>query len=168
MGSPWRSRCYYRPRVDVSLAQHIRCRADQLAPGANVAGAGHTGADNVPVPVNAPSTGCTSVSVTFPVLVTKKLKVTVCPALAELTGTADFSRVSAGAWVIVTTAVDGPDTGVVSPGGGTAVAVAVLLIVPASTSACVATYVAVHVTCAPGSSEAAPAGQVTAGGVPLP
>ena len=49
-----------------------------------------------------------------------------------------------------------------------AVAVAVLLINPASTSACVATYVAVQVTRAPGSSEAAPAGQLTVGGVPLP
>ena len=54
----------------------------------------------------------------------------------------------------------GAGVGFFSP-GGVPEAVAVLLTAPALTSACVITYVFVHVTLAPGASDPAPAGQVT-------
>ena len=63
--------------------------------------------------------------------------------------------------------VDGGDTGG-SPDGGVPVAVAVFDTPPASTSACVTTYDAVHVTAASGANNAAPAGHVTTGAVPVP
>ncbi|MEU8385219.1 hypothetical protein, partial [Streptosporangium sp. NPDC048865] len=65
----------------------------------------------------------------------------------------------------VTVAVDGADV-TAGPVGGVPDAVAVFMIVPASTSACVVTYVLVHVVEAPGASvvtgDALVAGQGTA------
>ena len=59
------------PGVHIRLRHRVRRGAGHRAPGANdAAPAGHTGADTVPDPVNTPSTGCTSVRVTLPVLVT--------------------------------------------------------------------------------------------------
>lgn len=52
--------------------------------------------------------------------------------------------------------------------GGVPVVVAVFVTPPESMSACVTTYDAVQVTVAPAASDAAPAGHVTTGGVPVP
>ena len=82
-------------------------------------------------------------------------------------GDADFTNEIDGAGVTVTFADDGCDTGS-NPDGGVPVAVAVFVILPASTSACVATYVAVQVTLAPGANDAAPVGQIISGDVPVP
>jgi hypothetical protein len=54
------------------------------------------------------------------------------------------------------------------PVGGVPVAVAMFVMEPASTSACVTVYVAVQVICIVGMSNAAPAGQVTGDMVPIP
>lgn len=63
---------------------------------------------------------------------------------------------------VTTVTTDGSDT-TGSPDGGVPVAVAVFeSFFPELTSAAVTVYVAVHVTDAPGTSEAAPAGQLTA------
>ncbi len=64
-----------------------------------------------------------------------------------------------GLWVAATVAVDGVDV-VVPPAGFVPAAVAESLIEPLFRSACVVVYVAVHVTDAPGASDAAPGGQV--------
>nr|WP_238579612.1 hypothetical protein [Agreia bicolorata] len=107
------------------------------------------------------------VIVTLPVFVNTNEYVIVSPTFPACAGSADFTIVKPGAGFAVTTALDGGDvTGV--PSGGVPVDVAVFVIEPASTSACVATYDAVHVTDAPGANDAAPAGHVTAGAVPVP
>jgi hypothetical protein len=78
-----------------------------------------------------------------------------------------LARFTDGLEAAVTLAVDGGEVRVVPP-GSLADAVAVLLTDPASMSACVTAYVAVHVTLAAGASDAAPAGQVTDDIVPVP
>ena len=136
------------------------------SPGARVVtGQDATGA--VPVPVNVVSFTATLDMVTFPVLVTRNEYVTVSPAAVIVDGVADFTTVSAGAAVTVTVAVEGGET-TGPPFVSVPVTVAVFVIDPASTSACVAEYVAVQVTDAPGASEAAPAGHDTTGAVPVP
>ena len=119
--------------------------------------------------MKAPSSTATFVSVTLPVLVATKEYVMTRPTVNDEgdVGVADFTRVSAGAGVIVIVVSDGGDV-TFGPEGGVPVAVAELVTVPASASACVTTYVAVQVTRAPGSSDAAPAGHVTADRVPEP
>jgi hypothetical protein len=61
--------------------------------------------------------------------------VTTSPTEDTELGLADFSIVSEGAAGASTVADDGGDSGVVTPAGGVAVAVAVLLTEPASMSA---------------------------------
>ncbi|MFF3443366.1 hypothetical protein [Streptosporangium sp. NPDC002721] len=85
-------------------------------------------------------------------------------AVAEL-GDAVFSSVSPGAAVMVTVAVDGADV-TAGPAGGVPEATAVFTIAPASTSACVVTYVLVQVVDACGASVVT--GQVITGGGPVP
>jgi hypothetical protein len=90
-------------------------------------------------------------------LVTTKVNVTTSPGLATDVGLADFTswidgRAAAGTRVVSVAVTAGPD-------GGSPLAVAVLAIAPASTSACVTTYVAVHVVAAFGASVLT--GQVT-------
>jgi len=63
---------------------------------------------------------------------------------------------------------DGVESTAAPPPIGAPLAVAVLVTVPASTSAWVGVYAAVQVTVAPGASDAAPAGQPGAGVLPLP
>ncbi len=69
------------------------------AAGARVAApAGHTTSERSPVPVNAPSSTCTSVSGTLPVFVTRNEYVISSPtAYSAATGDADFTTVIAGA-----------------------------------------------------------------------
>src|ERR1700744_3183498 len=76
------------------------------------------------------------------------------PAAVKLAGSADLARGMAGVCVAVIVTVDWA----VTPGplGGGPVAVPVLGRLPASTSAWVVVYVAVHVSLAAGTSEAAP------------
>ncbi|MEI3848926.1 hypothetical protein V6R91_34675, partial [Microbacterium sp. CCNWLW41] len=82
--------------------------------------------------------------------VTTKEKVTVSPATSSVVSE-DFTISMAGFWVPLMVTSDGPDvTG--SPVGGLPVAVAAFVTDPASTSACCTTYVAVHVSSAPGAS----------------
>jgi hypothetical protein len=137
------------------------------APGANDGVAGQFGADIVPEPVNAPSATLGLVNVTLPVLVTRNEYVTTSPAKATVAGAADFTSEIAGAGGAVTVVFDGGDV-TSGPVGGVPVAVAVFVTCPASTSACVTEYVAVHVTETPGASDAAPAGHDTADNVPVP
>ncbi len=91
----------------------------------------------------------------------------VCPAAVISVRSAVFVTVSAGAGSPGISTVVGGDTGGV-PDGGVPVAVAVFDSCPASMSACVSVYVAVHSTCAPGASDAAPAGHVIADTSPEP
>ena len=82
-----------------------------------------------------------------------------CPAAENVVGSAVLTTVNAGVWVAVTVAVVvGEVTG--SPFGSTPVADAVLVTDPASTSAWVVVYVAVHVIDSPGANETGVAGQV--------
>jgi hypothetical protein len=81
-------------------------------------------------------------------------------------GVADLVTVRAGAGGASTVTVDGGDTGAVTPTGGTPVAVAVLATEPASMSACVTVYVAVHSTLSPGAT--GPGGHVATGAIPVP
>ncbi|MFF3443372.1 hypothetical protein [Streptosporangium sp. NPDC002721] len=85
-------------------------------------------------------------------------------AVAEL-GEAVFSNARPGAGTAVTVAVDGSET-TAGPVGGVPEATAVFTITPASMSACVVTYVLVHVVEACGASVAT--GHVTTGGAPDP
>ncbi|MEU8385216.1 hypothetical protein [Streptosporangium sp. NPDC048865] len=89
----------------------------------------------------------------------------VRPAAVVAAGEAVFSSVRLGADVSVTVAVEGADV-TAGPVGGVPDAVAVFTTVPASTSACVVTYILVHVVEAPGASVVT--GHVTAEGVPDP
>ena len=66
--------------------------------------------------------------------VTKKEYVSVWPAAETLLRSADFTRDSPGAGIEGTSTVEGGDS-IGGPVGGTPVAVAVLLVVPRSTSA---------------------------------
>ena len=61
------------------------------------------------------------------------------PAAVNAMGVDDFSTVNAGAGAAVIAKDDGSDVGTSMPGGGVAVAVAVLSTPPASTSAWVTT-----------------------------
>jgi hypothetical protein len=110
------------------------------APGANdAAPAGHTGTGGVPLPVKALSSTVTLVRVTLPVLVTTNEYVIVWPGVNECgeSGDADLTTVNAGVGGAVTVAESGGEvSGVLEP-GGVPCAVAVFVIVPASTSACV-------------------------------
>ncbi len=150
--------------VVVYVAVQVIC-----AEGArDAAPAGQVMAGAVPVPVKAVSVTVTSVSVTLPVFVTKKEYVIGVPTVDTVAGSADFTTVMAGDSMAGTTTVDGGDTGGSPPPGGLPVPVAVFVSCPASMSAWVTTYGAVQVTVPPGASDAAPAGQVTTGGVPVP
>ena len=82
-------------------------------------------------------------------------------------GDAVFLTVSAGFGVTVRVAVDSGEV-TLTPAGVLPVASAVLVTEPASTSACVAEYVAVQVTLAPGASGVMPAGQLMADRMPVP
>ena len=122
------------------------------APGASVA-TGHAMTDR-------PGSGSvtpTEVRVTLPALVTRNEYATVVPAAAKVVGTAVLATVIAGLRAMVTVAVSASVT--VGPAGGVPAAVATLTIEPASMSACVTVYVAVHVVAAAGASTAT--GQVT-------
>ena len=84
----------------------------------------------------------------------------VCPAALKLDGDADFTTVANDDCAAGTVAVDGADAnGVLAP-GGSPFAVAVFVTAPASTSACVVTYVAEQSSPAPGASDES--GQLTA------
>ncbi|SNT64886.1 hypothetical protein SAMN05216276_11422 [Streptosporangium subroseum] len=89
----------------------------------------------------------------------------VRPAADTADGTAVFSNVRSATGVAVTVAVDGSEV-TAGPVGGVPEAVAVFAIDPASTSACVVTYVPVHVVEACGANVAT--GHVTTPGVPEP
>ncbi len=130
-----------------------------VPPGASdAASAGHVTTGAVPVPENDTSSTPTSVIVRLPVLVMRNEYVIVCPAAEISVRSAVLATVRAGDPSDGTLTVDGGDTGG-SPDGGVPVPVAVLVTPPASMSACVTTYVAVHVTSAPGASDSAPAGR---------
>ncbi|SNT64896.1 hypothetical protein SAMN05216276_114212 [Streptosporangium subroseum] len=90
---------------------------------------------------------------------------TVLPAAATVLGDAVFSNVRPATGFAVTVAVDGSEV-TAGPVGGVPEAVAVFTTEPASTSACVTTYVPVHVVVACGRSVVT--GQVTTAGVPEP
>ncbi|MFP3380843.1 hypothetical protein SB767_31455, partial [Bacillus sp. SIMBA_069] len=62
----------------------------------------------------------------------------VSPAVADPSSVDDFTSVRLGPAVAETTAVEALDTGFTACAGAVAVAVAVLLMLPASKSACVA------------------------------
>ncbi|MFF3443350.1 hypothetical protein [Streptosporangium sp. NPDC002721] len=86
-------------------------------------------------------------------------------AAVTVAGAAVFSNARLGAGTAVTVAVDESDaTG--GPVGGVPDATAVFTTVPASMSACVVTYVLVHVVDACGASVVT--GHVTTGGAPDP
>ncbi|SNT64887.1 hypothetical protein SAMN05216276_11423 [Streptosporangium subroseum] len=80
-------------------------------------------------------------------------------------GDAVFSTDRLGAEVAVTVAVDGSEV-TAGPVGGVPEATAVFTTEPASTSACVVTYVPVHVVEVCGANVVT--GHVTADGVPVP
>ncbi|MFF3443337.1 hypothetical protein [Streptosporangium sp. NPDC002721] len=89
----------------------------------------------------------------------------VRPADVTTLGDAVFSNARPGAAVMVTVAVDAADV-TAGPVGGVPEATAVFTIEPASMSACVVTYVLVHVVDACGASVVT--GHVIADGVPVP
>ncbi|MEU8385210.1 hypothetical protein [Streptosporangium sp. NPDC048865] len=89
----------------------------------------------------------------------------VRPAATTTDGTAVFSSVRLAAGSPVTVAVDRADV-TAGPVGGVPEALAVFTIDPASTSACVVSYVPVQVVEAPGASVVT--GHVISGGVPVP
>jgi hypothetical protein len=121
----------------------------------------------VPDPVKAVSLTAMLDRVTLPVLVVKNVYVMTWPATKAPgpAGEADFTTVMAGDWLAMTTAELGVLV-VVPPVGIVPVAVAVLVIWPASTSAWVVVYVAVHVVVAPTASEVV--GHETVPIVPVP
>jgi hypothetical protein len=127
--------------------------------------AGQVTTGAVPVPENADSATATPVRVWLPVFVTRNEYVTVCPAAVTVVGLAVFSSDRLAIALAVTVAVDGGEV-TAGPAGGVPDAVAVLVIEPASMSACVTTYVAVHVVDVAGARVVT--GQLTAGGVPVP
>ncbi|MFF3443382.1 hypothetical protein [Streptosporangium sp. NPDC002721] len=86
-------------------------------------------------------------------------------AATTVAGDAVFNNARPGAASAATVAVDGSDV-TAGPTGGVPDATAVFTIEPASTSACVVTYVLVHVVVACGASVVT--GQVTTGGTPVP
>jgi hypothetical protein len=92
--------------------------------------------------------------------------VTTWPTAVTVEGVADFTTEIAGAGGAVTIALDGCDV-TEPPVGDVPDAVAVFVTAPAFTSACVITYVAVHVTDAPGSNDGV-AGQLGVDIVPEP
>jgi hypothetical protein len=96
-------------------------------------------------------------TVTFPVFFTRNEYATASPALFTEIGDTDFTSVSAGAGSMVRIAVAGSDTATALV-GDVPDAVALLVTVPASTSACATAYGAVQVTLIPGAREAAAAG----------
>ena len=90
-------------------------------------------------------------SVTFPVFVTRNEYATASPAAATVVGDADFTTEIDGDCVTVTNAESLSVTA--APTGGVPDAVAVFATEPASTSACVTRYEAVHVVDAPGAND---------------
>ena len=96
-----------------------------------------------------------SVSVTVPVFATSNEYVMTSPAAAALAGSAVLARVSSDVWSVSTVSVSAVGGIGSPPPGGVPVTDAVLVIAPASMSACVTEYVAVHVTgSSAGASEA--------------
>ncbi|MFF3443383.1 hypothetical protein [Streptosporangium sp. NPDC002721] len=89
----------------------------------------------------------------------------VRPAATTELGDAVFNNARLGTGSAVTVTVDGSEV-IGGPVGGVPEATAVFTIEPASTSACVVTYVLVQVVEASGASVAT--GQVTTGGAPVP
>ncbi|MFF3443345.1 hypothetical protein [Streptosporangium sp. NPDC002721] len=89
----------------------------------------------------------------------------VRPSAVVVLGDAVFCSARLGAAVMVTVAVDGADA-TAGPTGGVPDATAVFTTDPAFTSACVVTYVLVHVVDACGASVVT--GHVTTGGGPDP
>ena len=149
--------------VSVYVAVHVTC-----APGASDAAPdGQEGTGAEPVPENDVSVTVMSVSVTLPVFVTTNEYVSSCPDVYESgsDGEACFASEMPGAASTVTVADDGVELRA-GPVGGRPDATAVFDTEPSSTSACVSTYEAVHVTAAPGASVVA--GQVAEGAVPVP
>ncbi|MDH2430314.1 hypothetical protein, partial [Sphaerisporangium sp. TRM90804] len=112
---------------------------------------GHVITGGVPVPVNAVSAAPTLVSVVLPVFTTRNEYVITRPAAVTTPGDAVFSNDRLGAVSMVTVAVDGSEL-TAGPVGGVPEATAVFTIEPASTSACVVTYVPVHVVDACGTN----------------
>ena len=111
------------------------------------------GASVVTGQVTPPAFGSETViapSVTLPVFLTTKLYGSVEPAVAPDSVPACLSSVMLGAAAIGVSTESVADTG--SPTGGVTVAIAVLVTWPASTSAWVSAWEAVHVVCAPGAS----------------
>jgi hypothetical protein len=120
-----------------------------------------------PEPLKVVSTGDTFVIVWLPVLVMTKENVTVAFATRAAFGQADFTSDSESTGAMVTLALDAPDVAV-PPAGVVPDAVAVFVICPASTSAWVTRYEAVHVTDAAGAREFAAAGHVSDNAGPDP
>ncbi|MFF3443379.1 hypothetical protein [Streptosporangium sp. NPDC002721] len=89
----------------------------------------------------------------------------VAPAATTELGDAVFNKARPGTGAAVTVTVDGSDA-TAGPVGGVPDATAVFTITPASTSACVVTYVLVQVVEVCGASVAT--GHVTTGGAPDP
>ncbi|MEO3814739.1 hypothetical protein ABGB17_37570 [Sphaerisporangium sp. B11E5] len=89
----------------------------------------------------------------------------VCPAVVAADGEAVFSSEMPGAAAMVTVTADGGDD-TAGPVGGVPDATAVFATEPASTSACVTTYVLVQVVDSCGASVVT--GHETTGGVPVP
>src|SRR5690348_6617630 len=83
-------------------------------------------------------------------------------------GSAVLVMVRSGDAMALKVVDEGCESTAAPPPIGEPLAVAVLVTVPASTSAWVGVYSAVQVTVAPGAMEAAPAGQLGAGVVPVP
>src|SRR4051794_19115981 len=103
------------------------------SPGANVV-PGHVTGESEPEPVKNRSTTTTSVSVTFPVFVTRNEYVTLSSTTSS-TLSADLTSAIEGAGSEGTSTVEGGEsTG--GPLGGVPVVVAVFDIKPESTSAC--------------------------------
>ncbi len=129
------------------------------------------GASDVTGQVVAPAVGSVTaraLTVTLPVFLTRNdhwivSPRSVAPSWFTSVTAADLVSWRVGVCVAVTVAVDGTDvTG--PPVGGVPVAVAELRMVPASRSAWVVEYDAVHVVDAPGTNEVV--GQVTVSGGP--
>ena len=117
-----------------------------LAPGANVV-TGH-------VTIEIPGSGSTTtmlLNVTLPVLVTRPVNVIVVPDDVKLDTFAVFTKEIPAEETAGTLTVEAALTTV--PTGSVAFADPVFVTEPRSTSACVVTYVAVHVPDAPGASD---------------
>ena len=114
-----------------------------VAPGA-------TGVAGQVTPPRVASLTETPVRVTLPVFVTTKLYGSVEPTVAPVATPACLSKLRLGLGATSVSVESVAPTG--DPVGGVAVAEAVLATWPASMSACVIVYVAVHVVDSPGAS----------------